>query len=90
MPEVIFYGGTHPDAEVWIGGEKIKLNADGTFRYHFRFGDGQFTVPIVARSPDKVEERSATLSFAARKLGRVGTWAEPPTRELSPLIGKQG
>jgi len=88
--EVIFYGGTHPDAEVWIGGEKIKLNADGTFRYHFRFGDGQFTVPIVAHSPDKVEERSATLSFA-RETGQSGDVGRTPQpAELSPLIGKQG
>ncbi|MES2571716.1 MAG: hypothetical protein V4710_16890, partial [Verrucomicrobiota bacterium] len=33
--EIVFYGGTHPDATVWIEGKPIKLNPDGTFRYHF-------------------------------------------------------
>jgi uncharacterized protein len=87
--EIIFYGGTHPDATVWIAGEKIKLNADGTFRYHFTFPDGQSTVPIVAHSPDKMEERSATLSFARQteQSGDVGRTEQPP--QLSPLSGKK-
>src|SRR5581483_9339115 len=55
--EVIFYGGTHPDAKVWIDGKEIRLNPDGTFRYHFKFPDGNYEIPIVAQSPDKVEER---------------------------------
>lgn len=32
--ELIVYGATEPDASVTIGGRPIKLNADGTFRYH--------------------------------------------------------
>ena len=36
---------------------------DGTFRYHFTLPDGDFAIPIIARSPDGVEERTATLSF---------------------------
>ena len=77
--EVIFYGGTHPDAKVWIDGKEIKLNADGTFRYHYRFPDGNYQVPIVAQSPDKIEERSATLDFkrATARKGDVGHTAQP-------------
>src|SRR5581483_7551426 len=37
--EVIFYGGTHADAKVWIDGKEIRLNPDGTYRYHFKFPD---------------------------------------------------
>lgn len=77
--EVIFYGGTDPEAKVWIDGREIKLNPDGSFRYHFRFPDGDFQIPIVAQSPDKIEERSATLSFkrgTARK-GDVGHTTQP-------------
>ena len=77
--EVIFYGGTHPDAKVWIDGQEIKLNADGSFRYHYRFPDSNYEIPIVAQSPDQVEERSATLNFkrvTARK-GEVGHTAQP-------------
>lgn len=77
--EVIFYGGTDPNAKVWIDGKEIQLNADGTFRYHFKFPDGNYTIPIVAQSPDKVEERSATLSFerATGLLGEVTATAQP-------------
>ena len=61
--EIIFYGGTHPDATVWIDGKEIKLSPDGSFRYHYTLPDGDFAIPIIARSPDKVEQRTATLSF---------------------------
>jgi hypothetical protein len=87
--EIIFYGGTHPDATVWIEGKQIKINPDGTFRYHFTLGDGDFVIPIVAESPDKVEQRSATLSFSrgTALLGEVDSTGQPA--ELAPLIGKK-
>ena len=88
--EVIFYGGTHPDAKVTIAGKPIKLEADGSFRYHFKFPDGNFEIPIVAQSPDKVEERSATLSLkrgTARK-GDVGHTAQPKHLK-KPIGGKK-
>ncbi|MCE9609684.1 MAG: DUF4912 domain-containing protein [Chthoniobacter sp.] len=87
--EIIFYGGTDPDATVWIDGQEIRLSPDGTFRYHFTLADGDFAIPIIARSPDGVEERSATLTFTrgTRRTGEVGATAQPA--ELSPLIGKQ-
>ena len=87
--EIIFYGGTHPDATVWIDGKEIKLNPDGTFRYHHTLPDGDFAIPIIARSPDKVEQRSATLSFvrSTYKSGKVDDTAQPA--ELAPLIGKK-
>lgn len=77
--EVIFYGGTHPDAKVWIDGEQIKLNADGSFRYHFRFPDGNYDIPILAVSPDGKEQRSATLNFrrATSRQGQVGSTGQP-------------
>ncbi len=87
--EIIFYGGTHPDATVTIDGKKIRLSPDGTFRYHFTLPDGDFAIPVIARSPDRVEERSATLSFVrgTARTGEVGATAQPA--ELSPLIGKK-
>lgn len=87
--EIIFYGGTHPDATVWIDGKEIKLAPDGTFRYHFTLPDGDFAIPIVAQSPDKVEKRSATLSFVrgTSRVGDVGSTSQPG--ELKPLIGKK-
>jgi hypothetical protein len=87
--EIIFYGGTHPDATVWVDGKQITLAPDGSFRYHFTLPDGDFAIPIIAESPDKVEKRSATLSFVRGTVrsGDVGATGQPP--ELKPLIGKK-
>ena len=87
--EVIFYGGTHPDAKVRIDGREIKLSPDGSFRYHFRFPDGDYQIPIVAQSPDGVEERSATLGFkrATSRKGAVGHTSQPAT--LKKPVGKR-
>jgi hypothetical protein len=87
--EIIFYGGTDPNATVWVDGKEIKLNPDGTFRYHFTLPDGDFAIPIVAQSPDKVEQRSASLSFVrgTSKVGKVDDTGQPA--ELSPLIGRK-
>jgi len=78
--EVIFYGGTHPDAKVWIDGRPVQLNPDGTFRYHFRFPDGAYGIPIVAESPDGVEQRSASFRFE-RGTTRQGDVAHSPQPE---------
>jgi hypothetical protein len=85
--EVIFYGGTHPDAKVWIDGKPIQLNPDGTFRYHFRFPDGNYGIPIVAESPDGVEQRSATLRFERGSIrqGDVGHTPQPEHLPLHPM-----
>jgi hypothetical protein len=77
--EVIFYGGTDPQAKVTIAGRPVQLQPDGTFRYHFKFPDNQFEIPIVAVSPDGVETRSAVL-FLQRDTARngdVGATAQP-------------
>jgi hypothetical protein len=77
--EVIFYGGTDPNAKVKIAGFPLHLAADGTFRFHFRLPDGEFEIPIVAESPDGAETRSATLRFERETLraGDVGATGQP-------------
>jgi hypothetical protein len=77
--EVIFYGGTDPQAKVTIAGRPVQLQADGTFRYHFKFPDNDFEIPIVAVSPDGVETRSAVLSLRrdTARYGDVGATAQP-------------
>jgi len=84
--EVIFYGGTHPAAKVWVDGQPIALNPDGTFRYHHRFSDGRYSIPIVAESPDGQERRSATLRFerGSARQGEVGATAQPAWLENPP------
>ncbi len=87
--EVIFYGGTHPDAKVWIDGRQIQLQPDGTFRFHFRFPDAAYSIPIVAESPDGVEQRSAALRFerGTARTGEVGHTAQP--EHLTAPMGSQ-
>jgi hypothetical protein len=78
--EVIFYGGTHPEAKVTVAGQPIQLQPDGTFRYHFIFPDHDFEIPIVAVSPDGKETRSAVLFFRREtsRQGDVGHTVQPP------------
>src|SRR6201997_1840193 len=78
--EVIFYGGTHPEAKVTVDGQPIQLQPDGTFRYHFIFPDRDFEIPIVAVSPDGKETRSAVLFFRREttRQGDVGHTGQPP------------
>ncbi len=87
--EVIFYGGTHPDASVRVNGQEIALQPDGTFRYHFTLPDGDFEIPVVAVSPDGVEERAGILSFQrqTRHVGAVGATGQPA--HLEPLLGRR-
>ena len=72
-------GGTDPAAEVTVNVETVTLGNDGSFRFHFRLPDGEFEIPIVARSPDGKETRSATLRFARAtgRKGDVGATAQP-------------
>ena len=85
--EVIFYGGTDPRAKVTVAGQPIQLQPDGTFRYHFKFPDNDFEIPIVAVSPDGQETRSAVLYFRrdTTRQGEVGATGQPA--HLSDLIG---
>jgi hypothetical protein len=78
--EVIFYGGTHPEAKVTVDGQPIQLRPDGSFSYHFIFPDRDFEIPIVAVSPDGKETRSAVLFFRREttRQGDVGHTAQPP------------
>jgi hypothetical protein len=87
--EVIFYGGTHPDAKVTIAGKEIMIRPDGTFRYHFVFPDGEFEIPITATSPDGVETRRGVLRFerATVREGDVGSTAQPP---IGAPMGRKG
>lgn len=87
--EVIFYGGTHPDAKLWIDDKPVALNPDGTFRHHFIFPDGTYEIPIVAESPDGVEKRSATLKFerGTCRIGNVEATSQPPF--LSEPMGRR-
>jgi len=65
------------------------LAPDGTFRFHFRFPDASYSIPIIAESPDGVEQRSASLRFerATARTGDVGHTAQPA--HLGTPMGKR-
>jgi uncharacterized protein len=61
--ELIVYGATEPDATVTIGGQPIKLNSDGTFRFQMSFQDGVIDFPIVAVAADGEQNREIHMNF---------------------------
>ncbi|OUC16487.1 MAG: hypothetical protein B0A82_01035 [Alkalinema sp. CACIAM 70d] len=61
--ELIVYGATEPDATVTIGGVPIKLNSDGTFRFHLSFQDGVLDYPIMAVAADGEQMRQIRMRF---------------------------
>ena len=88
--EVIFYGGTHPEAKVSVNGEPITLHPDGTFSYHFKFPNNGYDIRISAQSPDAVESREATLHFTrdTEKSGEVDDTSQPA--HLTTPMGPRG
>ncbi|HIK56342.1 MAG TPA: DUF4912 domain-containing protein [Synechococcales cyanobacterium M55_K2018_004] len=61
--ELIVYGATEPDATVTIGGQPIKLNPDGTFRFQMSFQDGLIDYPIMAVAADGEQTRAIHMKF---------------------------
>ncbi len=55
--ELIVHGRTEADAAVWLNGQGIALNADGTFSLRYALPDGGIPLKFVAQSSDKIEQR---------------------------------
>ncbi len=68
--ELIVYGATEPDATVTIGGRPVKLNPDGTFRFHMAFPDGNIDYPIFAVAADGEQNREIHITFDRSTLKR--------------------
>jgi hypothetical protein len=61
--ELIVYGATEPSASLFIGDQQVPLAADGTFRVHVPFRDGEQLYPIRAVAADGEQERWIELDF---------------------------
>jgi len=61
--ELIIYGATDPSATLTIGGEKVPLASDGTFRLQVPFRDGTQNYDIKAVDSTEQQERSITMKF---------------------------
>lgn len=79
--ELIVYGATEPDAAVSIGGRPIKLNPDGTFRFHMSFQDGLIDYPIVAVAADGEQHRSVHMKFERETPARNTNTKEEAVQE---------
>ena len=64
--ELIVYGATEPSASLFIGEQQVPLEADGTFRVHVPFKDGEQLYPIRAIAADGEQQRSISLEFERR------------------------
>ena len=64
--ELIVYGATEPTAQLSIGDQDVPLEADGTFRVHVPFRDGEQLYPIRAVAADGEQERAIRLEFERR------------------------
>jgi hypothetical protein len=76
--EMILYGRTKPDAKVTLGGEPIKLRPDGSFTVRQPMPDKRQVLPVVASTPDGVEQR--TIVIAVERNTKV---LEPMVREVN-------
>jgi hypothetical protein len=79
--ELIVYGATEPDATVTIGGRKIQLNPDGTFRFQMSFQDGLIDYPIMAVAADGVQTRSIQMKFTRETPSRYTNTKEEAVLE---------
>ena len=61
--ELIVYGSTDPSATLTIGGEKVPLASDGTFRLQVPFRDGSQKYNIKVVDASGTLERSITMNF---------------------------
>ncbi|MDA1052288.1 MAG: DUF4912 domain-containing protein [Planctomycetota bacterium] len=76
--EMIIYGVTKPNAHVTLAGTPVKLQADGSFSARLSMPDRRQVLPVVASSPDGVEQRTVVL--AVERNTKV---MEPKIRESS-------
>jgi len=61
--ELIIHGVAQPDAHVMLKGEPVHLRPDGTFAVRCNLPDRRHVLPVVASSPDGVEQRTIVLAI---------------------------
>ena len=74
--EIVIHGTTHPDAQVALQGEPLKLRPDGTFSVRLDLPNRRQVIPIVASTKDGIEQR--TIVLAVERNTKV---MEPLTRD---------
>lgn len=75
--ELLVYGVSDPRAHVTLQGEPVPIRPDGTFTVRMTLPDRRQVIPVVASSPDGVEQR--TIILAVERNTKV---LEPRVREV--------
>lgn len=60
--ELIVYGVSDANAHVTLQGEPVPLRPDGSFTVRMSFPDRRQVIPVIASSPDGVEQRTIILA----------------------------
>lgn len=76
--ELLVYGVCDPDAHVTLQGEPVPLRPDGSFTVRMSLPDRRQVIPVIASSPDGVEQRTIILAV------------ERNTKVLEPVIRDPG
>ncbi|MEX2309372.1 MAG: DUF4912 domain-containing protein [Pirellulales bacterium] len=76
--ELVVYGISHPHAHVTLQGEPVLLRPDGSFTVRMRLPDRRQVIPVIASSPDGVEQRTIILAV------------ERNTKVLGPVVRDPG
>jgi hypothetical protein len=76
--ELLVYGVSHPHAHLTLQGEPVPLRADGSFTIRMSLPDRRQVIPVVASSPDGVEQRTIILAV------------ERNTKVLEPVVRDPG
>jgi uncharacterized protein len=61
--ELLVFGVSHPHAHVTMQGEPVPLRSDGSFTVRMSLPDRRQVLPVVASSPDGVEQRTIILAI---------------------------
>ncbi|WP_145099986.1 DUF4912 domain-containing protein [Rosistilla carotiformis] len=60
--ELIVFGSTSPGSSVTLAGEPVRLQPDGTFTVRMELPDRRQVLPIVASSPDGMQQRTTVVA----------------------------
>ncbi len=74
--ELVIFGVAEPGSYVTLRGEPVRLQPDGSFSVRFNLPDRRQVLPVVAASPDGVEQQ--TIVLAVERNTKV---MEPVSRE---------
>ena len=81
--EMIIYGVTKPNSHITLAGTPVKLRPDGSFSARLSLPDRRQVLPVVASSPDGVEQRTVVLAVERKHEGDGAQ--NPRRRPVAPL-----